>query len=238
MKEKNQRFTVREQITKYLDAVPPAIAGSRGHNRTFSVACSLYNGWALSEEDTLAWLKVYNERCEPKWNEKELAHKAASAAKAEHTKPRGHLLNPSIEQQRAARDWTISKKPIASGKIALSHPATLATLNSDFSRTRAHTRAKPLNTNDQKKFSLARARNESENNVANVAKTPESPENSKKSVSSVSEQQLTPEQLAEARRIADELIKLHERGIIKDADDPEAAFCAGMLKMFGGAAPR
>ena len=45
---------------------------------------------------------------------------------------------------------------------------------------------------------------------------------------------LTDAELAEARRIADELAKLHARGIIKNADDPEARFYASMLNMFGG----
>ena len=44
----------------YLDAIPPAIAYSRGHNQTFKVACLLYNGWSLTEDETLAWLKIYN----------------------------------------------------------------------------------------------------------------------------------------------------------------------------------
>ncbi len=45
---------------------------------------------------------------------------------------------------------------------------------------------------------------------------------------------LTPEQLAEARRIAGELVKLHQRGIVKDATDPEARFYAAMIHQFGG----
>jgi hypothetical protein len=43
-----------------------------------------------------------------------------------------------------------------------------------------------------------------------------------------------PIDLEEAHRIAGELVKLHKRGVIKGADDPEAVFMAGMLKMFGG----
>ena len=60
---------------------------------------------------------------------------------------------------------------------------------------------------------------------------PESPkENSETSVSSVSdEQQLSPEQLAEAERIARELVKLRDAGAIKDANDPEARFYASLL---------
>ena len=150
LKAKKTEPTVQERIAKYLDAMPPAIAGSGGHNQTFSVACSLYNGWNLSEEHTLAWLKVYNERCEPKWSERELAHKAASAAKAEHKKPRGHLLNPSIEEQRAAPDWTMPNKPIASGKVAPTPLTTFTTLNPNSYRKtvlKSHENLKSETTN-------------------------------------------------------------------------------------------
>ena len=82
----------QERIFRYLAACPPAISGSGGHNQTFALACSLYNGFALSEAETLEYLKMYNSRCRPEWSEAELAHKAQQAALAQHTKPRGHLF--------------------------------------------------------------------------------------------------------------------------------------------------
>jgi hypothetical protein len=112
-------LTTQERIAKYLDAIPSAIAYSRGHDQTFKVACSLYNGWALTQGETLGWLKVYNAKCQPRWSDKELEHKAADAARAEHKKPRGHLLDASIEEQPAEPDWTLPSMPIASGKIRL-----------------------------------------------------------------------------------------------------------------------
>ena len=237
LKAKNPGPTTQERIAKYLDAIPPAVAGAHGHNQTFSVACSLYNGWNLSEEDTLAWLKVYNERCEPKWSEKELAHKAASAAKAEHKKPRGHFLNPLIEEQRTESDWTLPNKPIASGKI-MDFPAQvtenegilkstmLTTLNSDL-RACTHVCARaPAHAWD------------SGINVVNIVKsvasptvTPLDPENNVVNVVK-SDEQLTPGQLAEAQRIAQELAKLHKAGALKCAGD--AQFYAHLLHRFGG----
>ena len=147
-KQEKPKLPSQERIAKYLAAVPPAISGAGGHNQTFSVACSLYNGWNLSEEHTLAWLKVYNERCEPKWNDKELAHKAAEAARSAHNKPRGHLIGEQKKEQPKQSEKLLGK-PIASGKIS----ATLATLKIDllfqlpgniyailFSRSRARNR--------------------------------------------------------------------------------------------------
>lgn len=61
-------------------------------------------------------------------------------------------------------------------------------------------------------------------------------DNPKRSVTSVpdADSGLTPEQLTEARRIVGELVKLHQRGIIKDATDPAARFYAAMIHQFGG----
>ena len=73
---KKPGVTKEDRIAKYLEAIPAAVAGSGGHKQTFKVACVLYNGWALSEKETLAWLKIYNAKCEPPWSDKELEHKA------------------------------------------------------------------------------------------------------------------------------------------------------------------
>jgi hypothetical protein len=104
------------------------------------------------------WLKVYNERCEPKWNEKELAHKAAEAARSAHDKPRGHLIGEQEKEQPKQTEKLLGK-PIASGKIS----ATLATLKTDLSSSYTHAHAYMLSTATRK---------ESEINVANVAKRP------------------------------------------------------------------
>jgi hypothetical protein len=92
------------------------------------VACLLFNGWALTVDETLAWLKFYNAKCQPPWSDKELAHKAKDAAKAKHEKPRGYLLDASIADQRPEPDWTLPTKPRASGII----PTTLTTVNSNL----------------------------------------------------------------------------------------------------------
>jgi hypothetical protein len=110
--------TKQERIAKYLEAIPKAISGAGGHPQTFKVACALFGGWSLTEEETLAWLKVYNAKCEPPWSDKELEHKAKDAAKAKHDKPRGYLLNASMADQREEPDWSLPTKPIVSGKMS------------------------------------------------------------------------------------------------------------------------
>jgi hypothetical protein len=90
-------MTKNERITAYLAHIPGAISGSGGHDQTFKVACALYNGWCLTEEETFSWLALYNQKCQPRWNERELKHKAASAAKAMHEKRRGYLFDDNSE---------------------------------------------------------------------------------------------------------------------------------------------
>lgn len=65
-------MTIVERIKAYIEAVPPAIAGKGGDQQTFELACRLYQGFALTKEQTLAWLRIYNARCQPPWCEKEL----------------------------------------------------------------------------------------------------------------------------------------------------------------------
>lgn len=83
---------ISERIHRYLAQIPPSISGAGGHNQTFAVACQLINGFALSESEALSYLHQYNQRCQPKWNDNELAHKIRSAINAQHSKPRGHLI--------------------------------------------------------------------------------------------------------------------------------------------------
>ena len=83
---------IETRIIKYLAACPPAFSGQNGSTQTFTVACHLYNGFSLDEHQTLHYLNLYNQRCQPEWNEREILHKVNEAVKAQHSKPRGHLL--------------------------------------------------------------------------------------------------------------------------------------------------
>ena len=81
-----------KRISAYIAAVPGAVSGQGGHGQTFKAACYLVNGWGLSAAEALPYLQTYNQRCEPPWTDKELAHKLSDAEKAQHAEPRGHLL--------------------------------------------------------------------------------------------------------------------------------------------------
>lgn len=86
---------IGERIQRYLNECPPAVSGQGGHDQTFFVACRLINGFDLSEDQAFYWLSEYNRKCDPPWNDRELAHKIRSAMSTSHDKPRGHLLGDS-----------------------------------------------------------------------------------------------------------------------------------------------
>ena len=83
---------VLDRARAYLAHVPPAISGQGGHTATFKAACALVNGFGLPPAEALPLLMEWNAGCQPPWHEAELRHKLASAERAPHGKPRGHLL--------------------------------------------------------------------------------------------------------------------------------------------------
>ncbi len=85
-----------ERARRYLANCPPAVSGQHGHDRTFYMAAQVWNGFGLSEPDTLAVLGEWNTRCEPPWTQAELLHKVQSVAHAPHPKPRGYLLGEEL----------------------------------------------------------------------------------------------------------------------------------------------
>lgn len=90
----------------YLDAIPPALSGSGGHNAALRAACECVR-FGLTDGEMLEAMQHYNTRCQPPWSQKELAHKIDSAkAKAQHGARAGHV--------RAKR--TI--KPITAAELA------------------------------------------------------------------------------------------------------------------------
>ena len=86
-------LSIPERAGRYLDALPPALAGSGGHDATFRAACALTHGFALPEDAALGLLlSHYNGRCSPPWTPAELAHKVRSALATPSAKGRGYLL--------------------------------------------------------------------------------------------------------------------------------------------------
>jgi hypothetical protein len=86
---------IRDRVLAYMDKIPPAVSGERGHNQTFKVAVVLVWGFCLSRDEAMEYLRLYNGRCLPPWTEAELAHKVDSAISDCNTKWRaGAQLKP------------------------------------------------------------------------------------------------------------------------------------------------
>ncbi len=68
----------------YLARIEGAIAGMRGHDRTFRVACVLTIKFGLTLEQAWPLFLEWNDQCEPPWSEKELLHKLQDALKQRH----------------------------------------------------------------------------------------------------------------------------------------------------------
>jgi hypothetical protein len=87
---------VETRAVAYLDAMPPAISGARGHSVTLDAARAMVYGFNLGAERGYHILASnYNPRCEPPWSERELRHKCREAEKDDYRKPRGWLLESS-----------------------------------------------------------------------------------------------------------------------------------------------
>ena len=111
-------ITVQDRARRYVEKMDAAVAGSNGHDATFSVACVLVHGFDLSESDAYSILaNDYNPRCSPPWNDKELKHKIKSASNANHQGERGYLLKGSNSPSVSSHI-----NPQASAKTAQSVP--------------------------------------------------------------------------------------------------------------------
>ena len=99
-------MTLDERIQRYLDRCEPAVSGSHGHDTTFRVACTLWNGFGLSVEQTFQCLQYYNQKCEPPWSLRDLQHKAEAPTSPTitHLRPRGYLLGDGVAFETFAQD--------------------------------------------------------------------------------------------------------------------------------------
>ena len=88
----------------YLAKIPPAVAGQRGHDRTFHAACVLVQGFDLTIDEARPLFHHWNLGCIPPWSPAELEHKLHDALRAGDSRPRGYLCDrDSRTQDRTVR---------------------------------------------------------------------------------------------------------------------------------------
>jgi hypothetical protein len=63
----------------YLEGVPGAYAGQRGHDHTFNIALKLVKGFGLTSDAAFALLSQWNRRCNPPWSAGQLKRKIQQA---------------------------------------------------------------------------------------------------------------------------------------------------------------
>jgi len=66
---------------RFLECTEPAVSGDHGDLRTFRICCRLVRGFGLSDDEALAAMSEWNQRCEPPWSERELIDKLHNARK-------------------------------------------------------------------------------------------------------------------------------------------------------------
>ncbi len=89
--------------------MPEAISGQHGHDRMFSVACTLVRGFSLKMPNARVLLAEYNATLTDPFTEREMEHKLKDAAKTHSTKGEGYLLDPSDKPIRVRIN---PKKPV------------------------------------------------------------------------------------------------------------------------------
>lgn len=81
---------VRDRARAYLGTIPGAVAGQRGHDRTFYVAGRLVRGYGYDPDAAYPLFAEWNQKCDPPWSEHDLRRKLEQAAR--QPGPRGFLL--------------------------------------------------------------------------------------------------------------------------------------------------
>lgn len=79
--EENDRMRLIRRAMAYVEKMDPAIAGQGGHNATMRVAGVLIQRFGLTMEEAMPIMLLYNARCDPQWNDKELMHKLSEAVR-------------------------------------------------------------------------------------------------------------------------------------------------------------
>lgn len=113
----------------YIENIPGAVSGDRGHDNTFAVACRLARA-GLAGNDILLWLREYNRKCDPCWSDAEIAHKVhdALAHANGHAPPNWKPLRaaaPKPDPARMIAAFLRGKRTIFDGEIFELSPVEL-----------------------------------------------------------------------------------------------------------------
>ncbi len=88
-----ERAVVR--ATKYVAKVPPAVQGDHGDEATFKLCSTLTRGFDLTDDEVMAVLAPWNERCRPPWADDDLLQKVRNARQHGSEEIGGRLDEPA-----------------------------------------------------------------------------------------------------------------------------------------------
>ena len=78
----------------YVAAMPPAVAGERGHDRLMAATRQVYDGFDLDRAEAKKIIvNNFNTTCIPPWSDREIEHKLDEVEKVPGQRPRGWLLD-------------------------------------------------------------------------------------------------------------------------------------------------
>lgn len=93
-----------DRCKKYLDSLPPAISGQNGHSTMLWACRVVLKGFCLSGDIAKSLILSYNSRCQPPFNQREIAHKIEQAQKADFELPDGWLLKSDSDNAPDSQD--------------------------------------------------------------------------------------------------------------------------------------
>jgi hypothetical protein len=85
---------VMSEARRHIQEHRGAIAGKRGHDVTFKMACDLVRGFELSDDDAMKLMEQWNKKCSPPWATADLEKKVSDARNA--SGKTGYLLVTGI----------------------------------------------------------------------------------------------------------------------------------------------
>ncbi len=83
----SDRSSALGRVRAYVEKIPGAVSGQRGHTQTFRVAQYLVRGFGLSDSEALQVLEEWNQRCVPPWEQRDLMRKITEARHAGRLEP-------------------------------------------------------------------------------------------------------------------------------------------------------
>lgn len=88
----------------YIDKVPGAVSGQNGNSETYKTACKLVCDFALTSDEALSLLRIWNQKCSPPWMEADLAKIVENAVKYSKGIVGSKLTQPQLQPLPAPTD--------------------------------------------------------------------------------------------------------------------------------------